>query len=176
MRVNNWGFGVTDVNEDYHLKTTSNCIDAGDPNGNYDSQLDFDGECRVVGSAINIGADEEHDCFPTNNFAYNDWVTFGKPQCWCANPCGSGYQCDGDADGSIESQYRYRVYYIDLDIVQANWKKKINDPTLNPCADIDHKSSGAPYYYRVYTNDLNRVVANWKKTDNQLPCDCPRSQ
>jgi hypothetical protein len=57
-----------------------------------------------------------------------------------------------------------------------NWKKTLGDPTLNPCADIDHKDSGLPLRYRVYTADLAKVVANWKKTDAELPGNCPRPE
>jgi hypothetical protein len=88
---------------------------------------------------------------------------------------GSGYQCDGDADGATEGVFKYRVYSKDLNWVVANWKKKIDDPTLNPCADIDHKAVGV-FKYRVYTKDLSIIVANWKKTDAALAGDCPRPE
>jgi len=160
--------------DDYHLEANSPCINAGDPNGSYIGQLDFDGRCRVVGNAIDMGADEQ-DCFPSNYSTYQDWVAMGRPDCWCATTCGSGYQCDGDADGKTEDPNNYRIYQNDLDLVIANWKKTISDPTLNPCADIDHKPQGIPKY-RVYINDYNILVTNWKKTDPQLPCNCPRNE
>jgi len=120
----------------------------------------------------------EVPCYPSYapfTARYADWVTLGSPKCWCAKPYGSGYQCDGDADGKTSgAPYQYRVFTGDLNLVVGNWKKKINDATLNPCADIDHKSSGAPYQYRVFTADLNKVVGNWKKKDAALPGDCPR--
>jgi hypothetical protein len=116
-----------------------------------------------------------HDCFPTNNPAFSDWVAVGKPDCWCAFPRGSGYQCDGDADGrSSGFPFKYRVFIGDLALIVENWKKKVDDPMLNPCADIDHKDSGFPFNYRVFINDLAILVNNWKKKDNQLPGDCPR--
>jgi hypothetical protein len=60
-------------------------------------------------------------------------------------------------------------------LVVENWKRKINDPLLNPCADIDHKSQGLAKF-RVYGNDLNIVVGNWKAKDSTLPGDCPRPE
>jgi hypothetical protein len=63
----------------------------------------------------------------------------------------------------------------DLAVLVANWKKKIADPTLNPCADLDHKGQGV-LKERVMTNDLNILIANWKKKDAQLPGDCPRPE
>jgi len=114
--------------------------------------------------------------FPTDNPAYNDWVLLGEPACWCASDKGgSGYQCDGDADGQDSGfPARYRVYLGDLNVLIANWQKKAGDATLDPCADIDHKDSGFPARYRVYLNDLNIVIANWQKKDAALAGDCPR--
>ncbi len=115
------------------------------------------------------------DCFPYNYTTYKDWVLLGKPDCWCAPPKGSGYQCDGDTDNATETLMKYRIYMNDLNILVVNWKKKITDPTLNPCADIDHKSETFSKY-RVYMNDLNKLVANWKKKDAQLLDSCPRPE
>jgi len=124
------------------------------------------------------GADAETmigECFPSSYSTYHDWVALGRPNCWCAPPYGSGYQCDGDADGvSSGPRDYYRIFIGDLSLIVANWKKKAGDPTLNPCADIDHKDSGGLNRYRVFVNDLNILVANWKKSDKDLPGNCPR--
>jgi len=115
------------------------------------------------------------ECFPTANSAYNDWVLLGKPDCWCAKPKGSGYQCDGDADNADSGGInKFRVFTGDLNLIVANWRKKAADATLNPCADIDHKDSGGINKFRVFTTDLNILVANWRKKDAALPGDCPR--
>jgi hypothetical protein len=122
------------------------------------------------------------DCFPSTYSTYGDWVLYGKPNCWCAPPHGTGYQCDGDADGINSGvPYYYRVYTGDIGLIIPNWRKKMGDPALNPCADIDHISSGAPYYYRVYTGDVARIIANWRKKDagtggTALPGNCPRPE
>jgi len=85
---------------------------------------------------------------------------------------GSGYQCDGD--GALQGLSKYRVYIGELNLLVVNWRKKITDPTLNPCADFDHKDSGFPFKYRVYLKDLTILVNNWKKKDRDLPDDYPR--
>ena len=121
------------------------------------------------------------DCYPSGGVwvARNaDWVTLGKPNCWCGiywtqDPAKWKFQCDGDADGLTEGALKNRVALNDLNLIIANWKKKIADPTLNPCADIDHKSEGA-LKNRVGLNDLNIIIANWKKKDTGLPGNCPR--
>jgi hypothetical protein len=49
------------ANDDYgnlHLTVGSPCIDAGDPSGSYAGQFDLDGEKRLMGSRVDIGADE----------------------------------------------------------------------------------------------------------------------
>ncbi len=42
----------------YHLSAGSPCINAGDPTGGYSRQTDIDGEPRVMGGRVDIGADE----------------------------------------------------------------------------------------------------------------------
>jgi hypothetical protein len=123
------------------------------------------------------------DCFPSTYTTFNDWKTLNKPNCWCGiywaqdpDPLKKWrFQCDGDADGATDGAVKNRVYLADLNLLIANWKKKIADPTLNPCADIDHKPEGA-VKNRVYLADLNIVIANWKKKDAGLPGNCPRAE
>jgi hypothetical protein len=122
----------------------------------------------------------EPGCFPSSYTTYLDWLALGKPNCWCGiywtqDPAKWKYQCDGDADGLTEGVVKNRVYLNDLNLLIANWKKKIADPTLNPCADIDHKPEGV-VKNRVYLADLNIVIANWKKKDAGLPGNCPRPE
>lgn len=126
-------------------------------------------------AAANVQISPEVDCFPSTNSAYNDWVTLGKPDCWCQPPYGSGYQCDGDADGKATGFPTFlRISTGDLQVLVDNWNKKDNDPDLNPCADIDHKNTGFPTFLRVSTGDLSILVDNWSKKDADLPGDCPR--
>ena len=45
-------------NNDFHINIHSPCINAGDPNGDYNDQNDIDGQARVIGRCVDIGADE----------------------------------------------------------------------------------------------------------------------
>jgi len=109
------------------------------------------------------------DCYPSSfGQQYTDWVTLGKPDCWC-----SPYQCDGDADGTTAGLLKRRVWDNDYDIMAANWGKKITDPTLNPCADFDHKGAGL-LKRRVWDPDYDILAANWGKKDTAMPGDCPK--
>jgi len=116
-------------------------------------------------------------CLPPTYKSFNDWLTLGKPNCWCGTEGTPQwpYQCDGDADNLVQGLPKYRVYTDDFNILVANWKKPPTDPTFNPCADFDHKPQGLPKY-RVYTNDFDILVRNWKKIDEQLPDHCPRPE
>ena len=42
----------------YHLQLGSLCIDTGDPSGDYAGQTDIDGWPRIIGTRVDIGADE----------------------------------------------------------------------------------------------------------------------
>jgi hypothetical protein len=126
--------------------------------------VDLSGATNV---AIPVGPE---DCFPSSYSTYNDWVTLGKPDCWC-----SPYQCDGDVDGATQGFFKHRVFGNDINLLVANWKKKIDDPTLDPCADVDHKPQGF-FKFRVFGNDIAIVVANWKAKDADLAGDCPRPE
>jgi hypothetical protein len=114
------------------------------------------------------------DCFPSGFTTYADWVTYGKPDCWCntaIKPTATGnYQCDGDGDGKTEGALKYRVFSKDLGVMVSQWKKKIAEVT-DPCADFDHKAEGA-LKYRVFSKDLGVLVAKWKKKDVDLPGNC----
>ena len=61
---NGWAVQNTLNGGDYHLLQNSPCIDAGDPNRNYTDQNDIDGDARVIGQYVDIGADEVHEYIP----------------------------------------------------------------------------------------------------------------
>lgn len=163
---------IVDVNESCNLTITLNAVrgnvvleNAAEPT------VDLQG-CQVQkGSGI---------CFPSGNAQYADYMAYVNagldPSCWCAPPNGSGYQCDGDADGVTSGvPFQYRVFTGDLSKVISNWRKKIDDPALDPCADVDHKDSGIPFRYRVFTGDLAIIISNWRAKDAGLAGDCPRN-
>jgi hypothetical protein len=54
------GFGGrgTWIEGDYHLRWDSPCINAGDGGGDYLNMVDLDGEPRVMGGRVDMGADE----------------------------------------------------------------------------------------------------------------------
>ncbi|MDH4239213.1 MAG: hypothetical protein OEW48_06595 [Phycisphaerae bacterium] len=117
------------------------------------------------------------DCFPYDHPDYSEWLSVGKPDCWCCPR-----QCHGNAtptceppEGSAKAGYWY-VGLNDLNILVSAWK--ILEPAVAPtpsgpgvgsvpngiCADFDHAKEGSVKagFWRVGLNDLNILVANWK--------------
>jgi len=63
----------TDPN-DLHIDETSQCKDAGDPNGSYGDETDIDGEGRIKYGRVDIGADEYY--WSPADFDRSEYVDF----------------------------------------------------------------------------------------------------
>ena len=117
----NWGEGNLDADplltrDRMHLQADSVCVNAGDPNGDYTGQSDIDGEERVAGGRVDIGADEFID---TDGDELPDWwesLHFGSPT-------GGDPAADDDGDGAAnlteyaQSRDPYApptTYYVDV--------------------------------------------------------------
>jgi subtilisin family serine protease len=113
-------------NNDFHIKADSPCVNAGDPNGSYDDQNDIDGESRVIGRNVDIGADEvnfnapepnghwwkldetsgvtAYDSVDTNNGTFN-----GDDPCWVTGHIGGAVDLNGVSDyfsvSSLDTYY-----------------------------------------------------------------------
>ena len=155
-------------NDDYHLDPNSPCFNAGDPNYEpEDGETDIDDQPRVMVTEVDMGADEAA-YLPTCHPDYNEWVSFGKPSCWCYQR-----QCRGDSDGLKYSDPNgwFYVGQPDLDLLILAWKVK--EPPHGPgigsvengiCADFDHQQEGDPRggYFRVGAGDLGILLEYWK--------------
>jgi hypothetical protein len=125
------------------------------------------------------------DCFPSDDQeAYDAWVSFGKPDCWCY-----AKQCYGDADGYLQGSTIFGLKYVstdDLIILASAWQ--INEPPKGDgiadipngiCADFDHKAQGSSVFglKRVSTDDLIILANYWQineppKGDGVPAADC----
>ncbi|MHC4159855.1 MAG: S8 family serine peptidase, partial [Planctomycetota bacterium] len=114
--TNDWNLNsdpcfVNADSNDYHIKSYSDCVDAGDPNDPNDPNtagLDIDGELRIINGRVDIGADEL------------------GPLCWFYPT-----QCHGDADGSGT------VNTTDFYILRVALYTSYGDANYNPCGDFD---------------------------------------
>lgn len=117
--------GIWDSNDiwwegDYHLSSDSPCIDAGDPNYPEDpNKFDIDGDSRIIGGRIDIGADE-YTFGDLSDFSGNGIVNFEDfailAYYWEEYVCEEPDWCEGcDFDRSE------RVDFVDLRRFGENW-------------------------------------------------------
>jgi len=108
-------------------------------------------------SEYRLSCDLNPDCFPCTHPDYAEWVTVGKPECWCYPR-----QCHGDADGlPYGPEINYWVSIPDLGILKSAWNKPLASLVANEiCADFDHLPYGKEDY-RVSIPDLTILKANW---------------
>jgi beta-lactam-binding protein with PASTA domain len=136
----------------------------------YGKVISQDTGCVAANATIHYVA--SYGCFPSSDPAYSDWVSFGKPTCWCYPR-----QCHGDADGLAQGTAKTGLYYVgsnDLNVLVGAWQ--VYEPTKGPgiatitvngipgiCADFAHDVQGTAKagLYRVGTNDLSRMVTYW---------------
>ncbi len=89
----------------------------------------------------------QEECFPSTHPDYANWVTVGKPDCWCCpTQCNGDTNCDGVVDDG------------DLLPIQPLIGVVYPDPSYNPCFDLDHN-------LRINLADLN-IMNDWY---NQIP-------
>jgi len=105
------------------------------------------------------------ECLKTTATGYTDWVSWGKPSCWC-------YQrhCRGDFNGA--KQGVITVTSVDLDgLVAAYGKNKtlLSQVANGICADFNHTKSGVIH---VNSTDLGLLTTYYGKNLTLTPvCD-----
>ena len=83
-----------------HLTLDSPCRDSGDPGGDYTGQTDMDGEARVIGGQVDMGADEWLDTDGDGLPDFWEQLHFGSPSAG-----GAGGDEDGDGVVNLD-EYR----------------------------------------------------------------------
>jgi hypothetical protein len=143
--IHNWGGGANNLVEDYHITSDSLCINAGDPNGDYDGEKDIDGEERVSCDIVDIGADEADCC--------QNWVLptgCNDPEsCWNFDP--NAY------DGNFTT-YAY-VGWFGYELGAESGPLELTHDGLN-CNRIRYKAGTCNAYIQiwVYYNDDWHIV------------------
>ncbi|HUW81452.1 MAG TPA: right-handed parallel beta-helix repeat-containing protein [Phycisphaerae bacterium] len=133
---------------DYHLTANSPCVDAGNPNGSYGGQLDIDGQPRVMGVEVDMGADE-----------YGMSLVSSEPP----------------ADGSLPKTQNNLILCVfdrpitlpgsgnPLVIKQMMDPSDPNDPNWN-CVDVSET-----FTYSIDTDDPNGCTLEARETDPNDP-------
>jgi len=114
-----WGSADDDFG-DLHLLGDSPCIDAGDPNfiPDPDTNMDMDGQPRIVGCRVDIGADEFvylGDIEPDGDVDFADFAVFAGY--WQDTNCGACGGADLTGDGIVDAN--------DLAELAENWLKSL---------------------------------------------------
>jgi hypothetical protein len=112
-------------NGNFHLQSISPCINAGDPEGDYSGQTDIDGEPRVMGCGVDIGADE----FTVVNFPPVSCIVGGDTIVEAGSGCEARVILDGSCSSDADSTPR-----TNDDINDFDWFEVI-DP-CDPNAEI----------------------------------------
>ncbi|HIJ53138.1 MAG TPA: hypothetical protein HPP66_08300 [Planctomycetes bacterium] len=99
---------------DFHLQSISPCINAGDPEGDYSGQTDIDGEPRVMGCGVDIGADE----FTVVNFPPVSCIVGGDTIVEAGSGCEARVILDGSCSSDADS-----TPGTNDDIVHFDWYK-----------------------------------------------------
>ncbi len=152
-------FADYDAN-DFHVTWNSPCINRGDPNGDYSSQYDIDGENRIaderfIDSCIDIGADEFY--FLTANIAKNsdfeeESGINGVPAHWAKdNNCVSTMM---DSDEKHSGNY--------------SWRFDNDDPCCSSGGRSDYIAVEPNTYYYLSAwakckNGSERVYLGWNE-------------
>jgi len=106
---------------------------------------------------------DTNECMKATHPAYNDWLAWGKPDCWCY-----ARQCRGDINGLKHGPFWVQV--IDLDLFKDAFNKiDVALPPWGICADLDHNKYGP---FRVKVLDLDIFKTYFNKPESQVPeCD-----
>jgi GEVED domain-containing protein len=156
----------------------------------FSKDLAFELYTAVLDCYQEVGRDITHPA------EYADWITYGKPVCWCYPR-----QCHGDADGKKTGSAFLGYQYVsvpDLNVLAASWlikEPKVGKtwpgilsitgpaPDFIPgiCADFARDVTGSAFlgYQRVSVPDLNAMAIYWLvkepkvgKTWPGVPADC----
>jgi hypothetical protein len=101
----------------------------------------------------------------TTTTHWNDWVTWGKPACWCYNR-----QCRGDVNGKKTGTY---VSSADVTIFRSALLQTDANLALVPngiCADLNQKKTGT----RVSSSDVTIMRTYLLQPDVNVP-ECPKN-
>ncbi len=137
---------------DFHLNGASPCVNAGDPCGVYDGQVDIDGDSRVMGGLVDIGADElDMNIADFNGDGYVNMIDHSILAGTWRNSLGQdGWddRCDFDGDDVVDVN--------DLAVFVEEWGWQADWLTVEPEDVYDYDGDGI-----VGVSDLSVFMDAW---------------
>jgi hypothetical protein len=157
----------------------SPCVDSGDPNGDYAGQTDIDGETRVSGGRVDMGADE-----------YIDVDADGLPDWWELRYFGDVNSADPTGDPESDAypnliEYEIssdptaasRTYYVDVNRPHDagdgfSWQtaKRTIQAAINAASSTDQVVVGEGIYTGQGNHDLD-FFGKWLTVRSKDPAD-----
>jgi hypothetical protein len=167
--VLNWGLNNLDTNPlfvsqgswtnqnqwnegDYHLLNRSPCIEAGDPNGNYADQNDIDGNARLIGQYVDIGAYEFQEYIPP---VFVQLEISGPEQVNEGNSVqyNAAGRYDDDSEVELTSNVNWSVEPDNIGTIDANGLFTVG--SLNESREVTIKAFYAPDNQEItYTAEM----------------------
>jgi hypothetical protein len=144
-----WGENVGWINFDPNVPNDVNCYGVTiDSNGDFNGWawaenvgwVHFQSAAPV---AYKVQTSWRPDCLSVSSAEYADWVSLGKPDCWCYRR-----QCRGDIDGVPTGPFHVAI--PDLTLFKPCFNQFVLPPGCE-CADLDHMQTGP---FRVAIPDL----------------------
>jgi len=152
----NFGYDPLFWADGFHLRPQSPCIDSVDPSYTPDAgETDIDGDARLIGAAVDIGADEYHIVPPTNLEATA--LTDGR------------VSLDWDDNSESDLDY-YKVY---RSTTSGNYGTAIDTVlALDGSVYVDASVSlGVTYYYVVTAVSTSSYESGYSNETNVVPVD-----
>jgi len=136
VQSGSWGIAGDWVEGDYHLRAGSPCVNKGDPAyGLIPGRTDIDGDPRVIGGRIDMGADEQTGSLPPPppHMALNV-VIGGTLIPLQPDPSGTAYTYVGYADLTINLNFRGKltVQVVATSAAGGTWTGWVVPDTLGP--------------------------------------------
>jgi Zn-dependent metalloprotease len=140
------------IDDNYHICIHSPCVNRGNPGGNYTDQVDIDGEPRIIGAYVDMGADEVNFPLP-NPLPDAHWWKLDETSGTIADD--SVGNSDGYFNGS--NPHWVRGLMVDLNGVSDYFSV----PSLDTAYNFNSTFSVAGWFKTSQSTGKQTIVGQW---------------